>query len=237
MMKLKISGFNFISDHKTSVVRIGLGNNSLLKEVLVNSRMTFHSKVKLDDKVDSAYSEFHHPDDEIINQSVGLSKGNIDVSCLRDREWLTSDVINAYGNILNSQFNEDVFVFSTFFYTSLLNRGVDDMKGWTRNVNIFLKEFVFFPIHEHNHWYLIYLNNEENTLNLLDPYDQQQELVKLEHKKRIHYILNEFLLKHSDYPDSVSFSVRIVKDIPKQRNGYDCGVFLLAFMKYIVLKK
>ena len=33
------------------------------------------------------------------------------------------------------------------------------------------------------------------------------------------------------------FSVRIVKDIPKQRNGYDCGVFLLAFMKYIVLRK
>ena len=125
------SFFNFISDHKTPVVRIGLGNNSLLKEVMVNSCMTVHSKVKLDDEVESAYSEFHQVDNETSNHSVGSSKGDIDVSCFRDREWLTSDVINAYGNILKSQFNEDVFVFSTFFYTSLLNRGVDDMKGWT----------------------------------------------------------------------------------------------------------
>ena len=198
--------FNFISDHKTPVVRIGLGNNSLLKEVMVNSSKTSHLKVLLDDNVSPPNSEFHRTGDEIIDShvnSVGSSKGDIDVSCFTDREWLTSDVINAYGSILKSQFNEDVFVFSTFFYISLLNRGIDGMKGWTKNINIFCKEFVFFPIHEHDHWYLIYLNNKEKTLNLLDPYEplsglklpkslskdistakkMEEDMVELEHKK------------------------------------------------------
>ena len=68
-----------------------------------------------------------------------------------------------------------------------MNRGVDEMKGWTRNVNIFEKKYVFFPIHENSHWYLILLNNMDKALYILDPY---VPLTNLKFQK-LHEISNE----------------------------------------------
>ena len=52
-------------------------------------------------------------------------------------------------------------------------------------------------------------------------------------------ITNEYPQYHKDRPNNYKFriSVKVPPEIPHQRNGYDCGVFMLQFMKYITMKK
>ena len=107
--------------------------------------------------------------EELIVDKSNLPLEKINLSSLDNTNWLTSDVINEYGNLLKTEL-KSTHVFSTHFLTSLKNRGVEDMRGWTKNVNIFDKEFLFFPIHENSHWYLKVIKNKDKTVEVLDPY-------------------------------------------------------------------
>ena len=168
-----------------------------------------------------------------------FSDTNSDLSCFKGSQWLTGDVINEYVDIINEQFNQTVFVFSTHFFASLIKRGVKNMRRWTKNVNLFEKEYVFFPIHEDNHWYFRYLEKRNNTINVLDPYvplshfnlpkqyqndvndAKEKEIndINLEHEKKIETILN-YILKHHECPENTSFTKNIRMDIPKQTNEW-----------------
>lgn len=66
-----------------------------------------------------------------------------------------------YSNKLSKEDRERTYVFNTFFYTSLTkltdtykNEEMrskfrhDRVKKWTKNVNIFEKDFIFIPINE-----------------------------------------------------------------------------------------
>ena len=115
---------------------------------------------------------------------------------------------------------------------------------------------------ENMHWFLTVQNNETKTLTLLDPYIHLHEVVyppkhrkfapllrKLrssntdlavkKHYERITLVLNEYVLKHRNLPPGFTLTliVKHAPEIPHQSNGYDCGVFLLEFMKYITMKK
>ena len=254
------SFFNFISDHKTIVARVGLGDNTLLKNIEV--RKVYSNKYTKDENVkETSESQSFHPYSKKMKKEKSVFGNNLsdivtlDLSCLEDTEWLNGDVINAYSHIINQQFKESAFIFSTYFYQSLVNRGVDDMHRWTRNVNIFEKKYVFFPIHENSHWYLILLNNIHKALYILDPYVplthlkfkklHEKEFIKasekksnigFEHEKRLHKILHEYILMHHQCPPNIVYTASVNDNIPKQTNDYDCGVFLLAFMKYTVLE-
>ena len=67
--------------------------------------------------------------------------------------------------------------------------------------------------------------------------ENQQRKIYIEHLENANFILNHYILKHDQCPPDASYNVTTRKDIPKQRNDWDCSVFLLVFMKYITLKK
>ena len=139
----------------------------------------------------------------------------LDLSSLEGNNWLTSDVINDYSNLMMNHI-EDIFIFSTFFLTSLQNRGIANSEGWTQNVNIFEKSKVFFPIHENCHWYLIILNNDNKSLECLDPYRPLSDInlpqkykktieenreknstdLKRQHQQKLDYLLHSYIEKH-----------------------------------------
>ena len=73
---------------------------------------------------------------------------------------------------LSEEDQSTVHIFSTMFYKSLttgLKKKSEDseselnaaerrhakVKGWTKNVDLFKKDILVFPICEHNHWYLV----------------------------------------------------------------------------------
>ena len=65
------------------------------------------------------------------------------------------------------------------------------------------------------------------------------DLAVKKHYERITLVLNEYVLKHRNLPPGFTLTliVKHAPEIPHQSNGYDCGVFLLEFMKYITMKK
>ena len=96
---------------------------------------------------------------------------------IKEGTWLEAFTIDEYGRIITEQFKDSIFVFSSLFYKNLVKHGFESIKRWSKLVNIFGKKYIFYPIIENSHWFLIIQNNVTNQLNLLDPYVDFQDIV------------------------------------------------------------
>ncbi|KAK2819534.1 hypothetical protein Q7C36_021180 [Tachysurus vachellii] len=108
------------------------------------------------------------------------SKGAItvtteDLECLRDGEFLNDVIIDFYLKYLQlERADRDVaersHIFSSFFYKQLTRKANSSeeeagctaqyrrhgrVRTWTRNVDIFSKDYLFIPVNQEAHWYLV----------------------------------------------------------------------------------
>ncbi|XP_068221307.1 uncharacterized protein [Palaemon carinicauda] len=113
-------------------------------------------------------------------QKGGISITTDDYACLEEEQFLNDVIIDFYLKwLLQSKLSEAhrtrTHVFSTFFYKRLTSKpkkgrrphAIEDdpklsaaekrhsrVKSWTKNVDIFEKDFIIIPINEHAHWFL-----------------------------------------------------------------------------------
>ena len=163
-------------------------------------------------------------------------------STLNGKEWLNDLVINKYGELI-MQRNQDVFIFSSFFSELFLRqkRPYVDCNKFNKTNNMFEKRLVIFPLLQSSHWFLCYLNNENQELTILDPYikDLTQVDIQILKKKYI-----EIMKKLEDDYIKVNFeqlensgwrelkkTVLFPPTIPEQQDSSNCGVYLLTFSK------
>ncbi|CAH2223082.1 SUMO1 sentrin specific peptidase 7 L homeolog isoform X1 [Pelobates cultripes] len=106
----------------------------------------------------------------------GLGVTNEDLECLEHGEFLNDVIIDFYLKFLLLEkfprvFAEKCHIFSSFFFKCLTRKdvGLDDnkttltsaqrrhqrVKTWTRHIDLFSKDFVFVPVNENSHWYLV----------------------------------------------------------------------------------
>ncbi|CAL8285180.1 unnamed protein product [Gadus morhua 'NCC'] len=108
------------------------------------------------------------------------SKGSItvtteDLACLKPGTFLNDVIIDFYLKYLLLEgvpvgFSERCHVFSSFFFRQLSRRRAQGeevpalltrevrhqrVKTWTRHVDIFTKDFLFVPVNQEAHWYLL----------------------------------------------------------------------------------
>lgn len=106
----------------------------------------------------------------------GISINTEDYMCLATDQYLNDIIIDFYlkwvhNNIIPDTQPEKTFIFSTFFYkrlTTLTRHTAHDkeikqtaaqkrharVQNWTKNVNLFDKDFIIIPINEQSHWFL-----------------------------------------------------------------------------------
>ncbi|CAD7003398.1 unnamed protein product [Ceratitis capitata] len=107
----------------------------------------------------------------------GISINTEDYLCLATDQYLNDIIIDFYlkwvhNNVVPEAQRERAFIFSTFFYKRLTtltrhHHNIDkDVKqtaaqkrharvqNWTKNVNLFEKDFIIIPINEQSHWFL-----------------------------------------------------------------------------------
>ncbi|XP_035873876.1 sentrin-specific protease 7 isoform X7 [Phyllostomus discolor] len=105
----------------------------------------------------------------------GLGVTNEDLECLEEGEFLNDVIIDFYLKYLllekaSSELVERSHIFSSFFYKCLTRKEsnlTEDnpdlsmaqkrhkrVRTWTRNINIFNKDYIFVPVNESSHWYL-----------------------------------------------------------------------------------
>ncbi|PNF29866.1 hypothetical protein B7P43_G09538 [Cryptotermes secundus] len=111
----------------------------------------------------------------------GIPINTEDYACLGEDQFLNDVIIDFYLkyltlSVLSEEDQSRTHVFSSFFYKRLTTRPAkslrrshpveDDpklspaekrhsrVKSWTKNINIFQKDFIIIPINEHCHWFL-----------------------------------------------------------------------------------
>ncbi|XP_029566575.1 sentrin-specific protease 6-like [Salmo trutta] len=140
------------------------------------------STLSLGPKPGSNWTRYKHqgPTRRLIQFPPPPSKGGIavtteDLECLDNGQFLNDVIIDFYLKyLLLERVLQDVadrsHVFSSFFYKQLTRRdnASEDstsvsaqrrrhqrVKTWTRHVDIFKKDFLFVPVNQEAHWYLV----------------------------------------------------------------------------------
>ncbi|XP_043284903.1 putative ubiquitin-like-specific protease 1B [Venturia canescens] len=154
-----------------------------------------------------------------------------DLETLSGTNWLNDEIINCYMEMIK---DERTSVMNSFFFPRLYLNGYDAIKRWTKNVHIFKFEKMIVPINLGNHWCLAVINFLKKTIVYYDSFgrDNPKYLATLRE-----YLVEEAKNKGEEQIKKDEWILATKKDIPRQRNGYDCGVFTCQYAKYEILNR
>ncbi|KAG0000981.1 SUMO1 sentrin specific peptidase 1 [Modicella reniformis] len=145
----------------------------------------------------------------VVAEGFNVSLLKKDVQTLRPGEWLNDEVINFYGNLIMARSKES---------TTL------------PKVKVFEMDYVLVPIHHSgNHWTTAVIDMKNKCIEYYDSL--------LGNNPKCFLILRNYLEQESQDKlkksfDSQGWENLCPKDIPRQRNGFDCGVFTCTFIEF-----
>ena len=185
----------------------------------------------------------------------GIDISTVPRDCLIGQEWLNDSVINSSIQMI-SELDPNVIIYDTYFHTTLVTRGFEFVSKVYKANNLFTKRSILIPIHNRSktkgHWYLANFSFEYNQLSLLDPYNFPNAPTEEERREKLKNKENEsmqilkklvkkyfrplFTLNNKSFPH-LTLKVLLPPDIPAQNDTWNCGPFMLAFIKSIVTKR
>ncbi|XP_030638726.1 sentrin-specific protease 7b [Chanos chanos] len=131
----------------------------------------------------------------------GITVTTEDLECLNSGEFLNDVIIDFYLKYLllekaDRKIAERSHVFSSFFYKQLTRKDNSEeasgaeaqyrrhlrVRTWTRHVDIFSKDYVFVPVNQEAHWYLVVICfpglEQPQTVELRNPLSVEDTGVK-----------------------------------------------------------
>ncbi|KAL4221969.1 SUMO1 sentrin specific peptidase 1 [Mactra antiquata] len=163
---------------------------------------------------------------------IQITRG--DIATLSGLNWLNDEVINFYMNLLMERGEQEghakVYAFNTFFYPKIMNGGQPSVKRWTRRVDVLAVDYILIPVHLGMHWCLAVINFKKKDIQYYDSMGGSNTQCLSALKK---YLCDESLDKKKKEFDLEGWKSTIVKDIPQQMNGSDCGMFACKYAEYI----
>ncbi|XP_043271206.1 sentrin-specific protease 1-like [Venturia canescens] len=154
-----------------------------------------------------------------------------DLETLNGTNWLNDEVINNYLELIS---DEKTYAMSSFFFPRLHVNGYEAVKRWTRKVNIFKFEKMIVPINLGNHWCLAVIDFLARNIVYYDSFGRDNPKYLITLRK---YLIEEAKEKGNDQNKKKEWSLATKMDIPRQMNGYDCGVFVCLYTKHVIEKK
>ena len=122
--------------------------------------------------------------------------------------------------LIMERFN-DIFMYSTFFYSKLSNYGYRAVCHWHKEVDRFSKKLLIFPIHQEEcvHWYLA----------VVDVANKQ--IIHFDSLKKENLKCSQILRNYLQELNGQTYSTVQEKNIPIQSNLYDCGIFTCMYAR------
>ena len=235
------SFINYTTDHHAIVIRIAKPENNFKQSFLERRHFdkdseTRQSKRRKIEK-DFIKKESTNKKDDLIED---ISAGSPNLTCLFSPNWLNDEVIDLYFKLLNTVDN-NVFIFTTYFMQCFIQRGFAGVQNYYRRKNLFVYKNIFIPVHQPGHWFLITYNGVElasyDSLNYYED-SQQKQKEKMELLTRLKDEYWKPLFKKYKKPyKELSIKIHAPPTIPSQNNTWDCGVFMISFVKCLILKK
>uniref|UniRef100_A0A914BXW3 Ubiquitin-like protease family profile domain-containing protein n=1 Tax=Acrobeloides nanus TaxID=290746 RepID=A0A914BXW3_9BILA len=174
------------------------------------------------------------PLDEVFAEGFDLKIARKDLLTLRGLEWLNDEIIYFYLNLVCARAEQDTnlpksYTYNTFFYTNLTTKGYASVKRWTRKVDIFAYDLLFVPVHLTVHWCMLIIDFKKKKI---DFYDSMlgEHTACLQALKT--YLESESLDKKKVNFDFSGWRMECLKNIPRQLNGSDCGMFACKFAEF-----
>jgi len=205
-----------------------------------------------------------------------------DYKTLAEDEFLNDNIINFYltwlFQNLDTKFKDIVHIYSSHFYSRLKRKPdkknkndkndkektkaekcYDQVKGWTKKIDIFEKRMLIFPICEESHWYLVIVCNPGHVLSQsrekdfeakrsyqqkygetrgFNPFIMVLDSLGGNHSSAVSrirsYLTFEYIAKRK-IPKNFGKEKMSEKHppIPLQPNSCDCGLFLLHYVELI----
>ncbi|GJJ74528.1 sentrin-specific protease 1 [Entomortierella parvispora] len=157
-----------------------------------------------------------------------------DLHTLRPGEWLNDSVIDFYSQLIMDRSKKTpslprVHVFTTHFFSTLAEHGYEKIRRWTKKVDLFALDYVLVPVHcSGNHWTTAVIDMKKKKIEYLDSL--------MGNNPKCFVLLRGYLeSEHKDKKktpfDFAGWTDNSPKNIPKQRNGFDCGVFTCTFIE------
>lgn len=192
------------------------------------------------------------PQEVMVDQGNNGQQVTIkDLFLLLGNNWLNDVIINSYmylilsRNLLHYSKNTSkkwpkCFVFQSYFLLRLGESGYSysNVRRWTKRakVDIFSLDKIIVPVHLGNHWCLAVINMVLKRIEYYDSLLGYPSCMKLLKK----YLKDEWKDKKYSVDSSLNpeFNLDgwveyVPTDIPRQTNGYDCGIFACKYADYI----
>ena len=174
------------------------------------------------------------PNEILVKNNMGMTR--TDLRALVGNNYLNDKIIDEYF-LLIKQRNEreqttaDIEVCTVFLYHMLdkfgLEEGSNRTKNWIKS-DLTKKDLILVPIHKLDHWSLVYIDNHFKTVYYLDSIIGSRKTSGAPGMMK-KYIEEYYRRKGEE----VTFKVKIRTDIPVQKNGVDCGVFVCQYAERV----
>lgn len=187
-----------------------------------------------DDFKHTLRSKLELPDSTILIEKYAIPVTVHDLLSLQGSNWLNDNIINFYFELIRERSDAScraprIHIFNTYFYTKLRSAGYGGVSRWTRKTDIFSFDMILIPIHLSNHWCCAEINMKHRKVIFYDSLCGSSET-------HCRNLLNYIIAEHQDkkkFPMSHDdWAVSWPKNIPKQHNGFDCGVFACTFAEF-----
>ena len=188
------------------------------------------------DAIQSGIREaLQRPPSAIINDAnvSRLRVTRSDLGSLDGLNWLNDVIMNAYLNLIVNRNRENprlprVYAFNTFLLL-WYSRSYEDVRRWTRSVDIFAFDILLVPVHSHEHWTMMVVDVRSKLIHYMDSMSGAEE-------GHMRTLLNYLAEEHKDKKKRDlgvhKWRTINVEGLPKQQNGSDCGVFALKFAAF-----
>uniref|UniRef100_A0AC35FJE6 Ubiquitin-like protease family profile domain-containing protein n=1 Tax=Panagrolaimus sp. PS1159 TaxID=55785 RepID=A0AC35FJE6_9BILA len=157
-----------------------------------------------------------------------------DFKTLEPYKYLNDIIINYYLELIVNRAKKDrllpkVYTFNSFFFNKYRKDKYDGIKSWINDA-IFEYDYILIPIHHSVHWFIIIVDVKAKIIGSFDSLGREN-LYHLENVRKI-------LITHAEAIDDIcnkdaDWDIFSDKSAPRQKNGFDCGVFACQYAQYI----
>ena len=152
-------------------------------------------------------------------------------------QWIDDQVINMYLELITERSVKNqadlpkVYAINTSVFPRFRDLGYQRVKNCIPNqIDIFSYDLVFIPIHTPKHWSLVVADFKRQGIF----YYNSMKKGGMDILFWIIYFLKfEHLAKKNKEFQFSDFKVESMTDIPKQENGFDCGMYLMKYADFL----
>jgi sentrin-specific protease 1 len=209
----------------TGLISIDEGSGAAIGGRSTSDEATIEPDVTSISEEPASIEELKSIAEKASSSLVDESRKLEDLWRLEPGRLLNDSIINTYFGLISSHSKGAVYVFSTFFYAKLVENGVRHVQRWTAGENIFRHELIYIPVHLPGHWTFVAIDVPHNKIEYYDSMGGEGREV-LHGIKR--YCMAEW---RRIYGTEAEFQMLVKKEIPRQTNGTDCGVFVCMYAR------